>query len=97
MTVIGYMLTTKDNPFSPVTQFDAWYNWDLRHGHDCCGLLARIAMTSDGLTEAENQEEINRAIDQIIKYDYNDEYRRVPIPPKFTERQKKKYYSMYSE
>lgn len=85
----AYMLTTKDNPFSPVTQFDAWYNYDLRLGHDCCGLLDRVANTSDALSENETQWEINRAIDEIIALDFNDIYRRVEIPQEYLDRRKR--------
>ena len=36
------MLTTQDNPFNPITNFDEWYTYDLRMGHDTCGVLARL-------------------------------------------------------
>lgn len=93
MIMAAYMLTTKDNPFNPVTDFNAWYNWDTLHGHDCCGLLARLASTSDALTEAENQQEINNAIAFIIAHDFQDVYRRVEIPQQYIDKKKKKYYS----
>lgn len=62
------MLTTIDNPFSPFDQFDAWYRFDEGKGYHSCGYLARIARTSDQLSPAENDEEVERAIDDIIKY-----------------------------
>lgn len=71
------MLTTYDNPYDPFNQFDSWYQFDLDKGYDCCGYLARIARTSDQLTDAENDREIERAIDEIIKYDFMDVYKKV--------------------
>ncbi len=64
-----YMLSTIDNPFNPFSKFDEWNQFDLEHNYNSLGLLARIAMTSNELTDKENNEEINRAIDEILKYD----------------------------
>lgn len=60
------MLTTKDNPYNPFTQFDDWYAFDVSQGYNTCALLARLAMTSYSLTDKENQREIEAAIDSII-------------------------------
>ena len=71
------MLTTNDNPFDPFEQFDSWLMFDIEKKHNCCGLLARIAKSSDEMTEKEEKEEIERAIDEIIKYDFLDLYKKV--------------------
>lgn len=63
------MLSTIDNPWNPFEDFDKWYMWDMDHGYSSCCYLMRVAKTSDGLTEEENQAEIERAIDEIVKYD----------------------------
>lgn len=65
-----YALTTFDNPFDPFIQFDAWYRFDCDKGYNSCAYLDRIARTSDQLSEEENNQEIERAIDEIIKYDF---------------------------
>ena len=70
-------LTTKDNPFDPFTQFNEWYNFDIDKGYNSCAYLDRIAHTSDQLSEKENNDEIERAIDEIIKYDFRDIYKKV--------------------
>ncbi len=62
-------LTTTDNPYDPFTQYDAWYRFDEGKGYHSCAYLARIARTSDQLSDAENEQELERAIDDIIKYD----------------------------
>ena len=74
-----YMLSTHDNPYDPFDQFDSWYNYDLEKGHNCCSYLARIARTSDALSETENEREIERAIDEIIKYDFRNIYKKVAM------------------
>ena len=68
------MLSTFDNPFDPFKQFDSWLQFDLEKGYNSCELLGRIARTSDQLTDEENDEEVERAIDQIVKYDYEHVY-----------------------
>lgn len=62
-------LTTIDNPYDPFGDFDAWYRYDEGKGYHSCAYLARIARTSDQLSPAENDAEVERAIDDIIKYD----------------------------
>ena len=71
------MLTTFDNPFDPFEQFDEWEAFDEEKGYCSCSLLARIAKTSDQLTEKQNAEEIERAIDEIIKYDFTNSYKKL--------------------
>lgn len=63
------MLTTVDNPYDPFDQFDEWFNYDMDLGYNSSAYLARIAFTSDQLSDNENEKEIERAIDEIIKYD----------------------------
>ena len=71
------MLTTHDNPYDPFTQYEAWYHFDEGKGYHSCAYLARIARTSDRLSEEENDQEIERAINDIIKYDVLGIYKKV--------------------
>lgn len=70
-------ITTVDNPYDPCDQFDQWYRFDCDHGYNSCGLLARLAYTSSQLTDNENAYEIELAIDQIVKSDPLNLYRKV--------------------
>lgn len=76
--VTEYRLTTFDNPYNPFTQFDKWFLYDVEKGYNTCGYLDRIAKTSEQFSDAENTEEINRAIDEIIKYDFMNIYTKIP-------------------
>lgn len=71
------MLTTIDNPFDPFTQFDSWFQFDIEKGYYSCSKLARIAKLSDDMSEKETDEEIERAIDEIIQYDFLNIYKKV--------------------
>lgn len=70
-------LTTIDNPYDPFTDFSAWMLFDEEKGYHTCSYLGRIARTSDQLSEEENNLEIERAIDEIIKYDVFNIYKKV--------------------
>lgn len=72
------MLSTIDNPFNPFDDFDSWIQFDLDKGYNSCAFLARVARTSDQLSDAENDKEVERAIDDIIKYDFMNLYIKVP-------------------
>lgn len=72
-----YMLSTFDNPFNPFDDFDSWYQFDSDKGYNSCSYLARIARTSDQLSDEENSQEIERAIDEIIKYDFMNIYTKI--------------------
>ena len=63
------MLTTNDNPYNPFDEFALWLLFDKQKGYNTCEYLARIAQLSDDLSEKETEEEIERAMDEIIKYD----------------------------
>lgn len=70
-------LTTFDNPFDPFEQFASWFLFDEEKGHHSCSYLGRIARTSEQFTEEENDREVERAIDEIIKYDFMNIYKKV--------------------
>ena len=71
------MLTTIDKPVNPFKDFDSWFLFDVEKGYNSCAYLARIAKTSNEFTEQEEDEEIERAIDEIIKYDFMNIYVKV--------------------
>lgn len=70
-------LTTIDNPFDPIDDFDAWYRYDTDKQYNTCSYLDRVAFTSSSLSDSENQAELERAIDEIVKYDFMNFYKKV--------------------
>jgi hypothetical protein len=74
---MGYMLTTIDNPFNPFTQYDEWYNFDESQGYHTCGLLARIAVSSDELSTEDELLAIDVAMNEIITINLSGKHIKV--------------------
>lgn len=72
-------ITTKDNPYDPEKQFTSWFLYDVEKGYNSCAYLARIAKTSNSFSEEENDEEVERAIDEIISMDFRNIYKKIKI------------------
>ena len=70
-------LTTVDNPFDPFTQFDEWFLFDTEKGYNSCSRLDRIVNLSDDMSDVEVNEEIERAIDEIVKHDFLNVFKKV--------------------
>lgn len=70
-------LTTFDNPYNPFDQFNQWFLFDVEKGYDSCSRVARISKITDDMTQKEMDEENERAIDEIIKYDFTNTYKKV--------------------
>lgn len=68
-------VTTIDNPFDYFTQFDDWYRFDTDKGYNTCGLVARLAKVSQGLSEQDEIDAINRACETIVRLDPFEIYR----------------------
>ena len=71
------MLSTIDNPFNPFEDYNSWLMFDKEKGYDSAERLMRIAKITDDMTQKEENEEIERAIDEIIKYDFLNVYTKV--------------------
>ena len=71
------MLTTFDNPFDPFDEFIPWFLFDVSKGYNTCSRLARIARSSEDFSTIEDKRETERAIDEIIDYDFLNIYKKV--------------------
>lgn len=74
------MLTTIDNPFDPFTEYDEWYAYDQQLGYHTPGFLARIAVTSDELSSADQDLAIEQAIDEIVSINALGVFKKVVKP-----------------
>ena len=74
---MAVMLTTVDNPFNPLTDWDDWYNYDESKGYCTSGYLARITKTSNELSDDDPDQAITEAIDEIIEMNPDGFYKKV--------------------
>ena len=72
-------ITTFDNPFNPITEFNDWNNFDTEKGYYTCNYLGRVAHVYDGMSQVEYDREVERAIDSIIMSDPFNLYKKVEI------------------
>lgn len=70
-------ITTFDNPYDPFKEFESWFMFDVEKGYNTCSYLARIVDITDSMSEQEENAEVERAIDEIIKYDFMNMYKKV--------------------
>jgi hypothetical protein len=75
--MVESMLTTTDNPYDPFSQYDEWASWDSVHGYNTPAYLARIVVTSDDLSEADQSLAIENAIDEIVSMNVLGIYKKV--------------------
>ena len=71
------MLTTFDNPYDPFDDFIQWFMFDVEQGYYTCSKIARIARSSEEFSTIEDKRETERAIDEIIDYDFLNIYKKI--------------------
>lgn len=62
-------LTTVDNPYDPFDNFLEWWRFDNDMGYGTCQILDRLTNVSDRMSEKERDSELERGIDELIKAD----------------------------
>lgn len=73
------MLSTIDNPFNPIVDFDNWYAEDVRLSriHDCLdtsSLLARLVASSPYNERSLNDQLLDEVMEQIVRLDPEHRY-----------------------
>lgn len=72
-----HMLTTTDNPYDPFTRFDEWYEFDESHHYYTSELLARILRTAPDLSDADQDQAIEDAINDVVSLNSLGIYKKV--------------------
>lgn len=71
------MLTTIDNPWNPFTHWEEWYAFDRARGYDTPGYLARITRSSFDLSDQDQEQAIQDAIEEIVRLNIRGIYRTI--------------------
>lgn len=69
------MITTKDNPYNPITQYEQWLKWDHDMQYYTQEYVARIANVSPDMDDDAQDLLIESAINEIMELDTLDTYR----------------------
>ena len=75
-----HMLSTIDNPFNPFTHYDLWEEFDSEAGYYTPAYLARVAKSSDELSEPDQDLALEEAIDEIVQLNPQGNYIKVAKP-----------------
>lgn len=59
-------LSTSDNPYNPLIDYDAWDAYDKQMGYNTSEYLARIVRTTKEYGDEIYTQDIDRAIDEIV-------------------------------
>lgn len=70
-------ITTKDNPYDPIDEYDDWRAFDYQKGYCTDEYVARIIRSSSEFPDEMFEEDYERAIDEIIEFDFMDMYRKI--------------------
>ena len=70
-------ITTIDNPFNPFDDFTSWFMFDIEKGYYTSSKIGRLVKTFEGMTEKEEIDAIEKAIDRLIEIDPLDIYIKI--------------------
>ena len=75
--MVATFVTTLDNPYDYFTQFDDWYAFDTQKGYDTCAYVARIALTSNEMSDNDYIQAVNDAVDDIVRLNITGNYKKI--------------------
>lgn len=75
-----HLLSTSDNPWNPWTHFTEWHAWDQQAGYHTLAYLARITMSSNELSVADQELAYDLAVEEILEFNLTGNYIKVPEP-----------------
>lgn len=65
--MIEWAITTKDNPYSPFTQFVDWFHYDILAGYYTCSYLDHLWQGSTDASEFDQFNSLQLAIDELVE------------------------------
>ena len=71
------MITTEDNPYNPLDDFGKWFKYDLLSGRNTVAYLGKFMFLDSSLSDKDYDEEVERAVDEIVKHNPLGIYKKV--------------------
>lgn len=59
-------VSTTDNPYNPLTDYDKWDQFDRQQGYGTSEYLARVVRTTTEFGDGTYANDIERAVDEIV-------------------------------
>ena len=59
-------ISTSDNPYNPLTEYDNWEAYDRQQGYHTPEYLARVVKTTNEFGDENYADDIERAIDEMV-------------------------------
>jgi len=70
-------ITTVDNPYDPIDDFDRWYQFDRSKDYRTCERLAILAKSSDEASPLDEFQAVEEAVDRLVELNPIGLYRKV--------------------
>lgn len=74
------LLSTSDNPWNPWLNWDEWDAWDRMAGYHTLAYLARIMVSSNEISDADQDLAYDQAVEDILRLNITGMYIVVPQP-----------------
>ena len=81
-----YKLTTEDNPFHPVDEYEDWLRFDEDHGYFTNNILDRVGGVGSYQTDGEWYRVVNEAVDWFcdfvkiaVGYNTESKYKKIVV------------------
>jgi len=59
-------LSTSDNPYNPITDYDSWDAYDRMKGYGTAEYLARVSIATSEFGDGSYAEDLERTIDEAV-------------------------------
>ncbi len=70
-------LTTIDNPYDPIDEFDEWHAFDRHKGYLTCERLASVAKVTTEMADEDQDSALEEAIDFICEWNPTGLYKKI--------------------
>ncbi len=70
-------VTTIDNPYDPIDQFDEWYAFDRQHDYRTCERLAILCKSFDYMSALDEQQAVEDAVDRLCELNPIGLYKKI--------------------